>query len=458
MAFEKLLTRHVDKEGSHTLEFYRSVKGYEALKKAFGMKPDDVVAEVKKSNLRGRGGAGFPTGMKWSFMPKEPVDENGNPKPKYLVCNADEGEPGTFKDRLLMTKVPHMMIEGMVIAAHAMGCNQGYVYIRGEFFKEIDIVQKAIDEAREAGLLGKNIMGSGFDFDLVIYAGAGAYICGEETGLLSSLEGKRGEPRLKPPFPAQKGAFGMPSCVNNVETFCAVPIIIDEGAEKFAAIGTDRSGGTRLFCVSGHVEKPGVYEMPIDIELRALIEHCGGVRNGRELKAVIPGGASAPMLRADEIDVKMDFDSLREAGTMAGSGAVIVMDDETCMVEASARLLKFFEHESCGQCSQCREGSHWLARMFDRIEKGGGTRQDLEVIADICANMAGQTICAFADAVTGPAKSAIVKFREEFEEHIRLGRCPSKPAHLAASRETAANEEASKKSDEKNTGAVAAVN
>lgn len=409
---------------TYTLDFYLQQGGFAGLKKALQLTPDQVIDEVKKSNLRGRGGAGFPTGMKWSFMPKDPRDAQGNPKPKYLVCNADEGEPGTFKDRLIMTKTPMALVEGMAIAAHGIGAKVGYIYVRGEFVQEIARVQEAIAQARQAGYLGRNILGSGCDFDLHIYRGAGAYICGEETALLNSLEGKRGEPRLKPPFPAQAGAFGMPTCVNNVETFAAVPYILRHGAEQFAKIGTEKSGGTRLFCVSGHVARPGVYEMPINIKLKDLIDHCGGVRGGKALKAVIPGGASAPMLRADEIDVCMDFDSLAKAGTMAGSGGVIVMDESTCMVKAASILLKFYEHESCGQCSQCREGSHWLARLFHRIEEGQGTEHDLQTIADLCSNMAGQTICAFADAVTGPALSSLKKFRSEFEEHIKLGRCP----------------------------------
>jgi NADH-quinone oxidoreductase subunit F len=424
---ELVLTEHVNKPNCETLEFYLTQdRGYEALKKALALKPAEVIDEVKKSNLRGRGGAGFPTGMKWSFMPAAPVDAAGNVKPKYLVCNADEGEPGTFKDRLIMTKLPHKMIEGMIIAGHAIGSNKGFIYIRGEFYKETRIMQKAIDEARAKGFLGKNILGSGFDFELVVYKGAGAYICGEETALLNSLEGKRGEPRLKPPFPAQVGAYGMPSCVNNVETFAAVPYIMLEGPEKYAKMGTERSGGTRLFGISGHISKPGVYELPMTMSLREMIELAGGVKNGKKLKAVIPGGASAPMLTADEIDVKMDFDSLAKAGTMAGSGGIIVMDESVCIVEAALVLLKFYEAESCGQCSQCREGSHWLARMFQRIENGKGTHEDLDYIAKICANMAGQTICAFADAVTGPALSSVKKFRKEFEDHILQGCCPKK--------------------------------
>jgi NADH-quinone oxidoreductase subunit F len=419
--FEPVITPNVDKPGCETLEFYlKNENGYKALEKALKMKPADVVEEVKKSNLRGRGGAGFPTGMKWSFMPANPVDANGNPKPKYLVCNADEGEPGTFKDRLIFTKTPHRMIEGMIIGGHAIGSNKGFIYIRGEWFKEARLMQKAIDDAYKAGYLGKNILGTGFNFDLVIYKGAGAYICGEETALLNSLEGKRGEPRLKPPFPAQVGAYGMPSCVNNVETFAAVPYIIDKGAEKYAKMGTERSGGTRLLGVSGHVNKPGVYELPMNLSLLEVIEVAGGVKGGK-LKAVIPGGASAPMLKAEECGVLTDYDSLAKAGTMAGSGGVIVMNDTVNIVEATYTLLKFYEHESCGQCSQCREGSHWLARMFKRILDGGGTQDDLDYIAKICGNMAGQTICAFADAVTGPALSSVRKFRSEFEEMILKG-------------------------------------
>lgn len=426
---ELVLTKNINIDKYHQIDVYQNNGGYKALEKALTMTPDAVVDEVKKSNLRGRGGAGFPTGMKWSFMPKEPKDQNGNPKPKYLVCNADEGEPGTFKDRLILTKNPHALIEGMIIAGHAIGSHVGYIYIRGEFFKEARILEQAIKEARNQGLLGKKLFGTEFSFDLFVYRGAGAYICGEETALLNSLEGKRGEPRLKPPFPAMYGAYGMPTCVNNVETFATVPYIIEQGAAKFAAMGTEKSGGTRLFCVSGHIKKPGVYELPLNIKLNDLIDHCGGMRAGSKLKAVIPGGASAPMLRADEIDVQMDFDSLAKAGTMAGSGGVIILDESVCIVEASALLLKFYEHESCGQCSQCREGSHWLARMFHRIEMGGGTENDLNYIAEICSNMAGQTICAFADAVTGPALSSIKKFRSEFEQHIFHKGCPLKKVH-----------------------------
>jgi NADH-quinone oxidoreductase subunit F len=418
---EKIFTKHLDNPNCHTLDFYLKNGGTTALSKALEMKPEEIIEELKKSNLRGRGGAGFPAGLKLSFMPKNP-QETG--RPNYLVCNADEGEPGTFKDRLIMTRTPQMLIEGMTIAGYAIRSHVGYIYIRGEFVKEYFILEKALIEARKKGLLGKNILGKGYDFDIFLYRGAGAYICGEETGLLSSLEGRRGEPRPKPPFPAQVGAFGMPTCVNNVETLAVIPYILREGAEKFASFGTPKAGGMRLYSVSGHIENPGVYELPLTITLRELIDHCGGVKNGKKLKAVIPGGASAPMLKADEIDVTMDFDGLAAKGTMAGSGGVILMDESVCIVRAASRLLNFYEHESCGQCSQCREGSHWLASMFRRLEAGGGTTEDLDAIANICSNMAGKTICAFADAVTGPALSSVKKFREEFEAHVHHKGCP----------------------------------
>jgi NADH-quinone oxidoreductase subunit F len=382
---EKIFTKHLDNPNCHTLDFYLKNGGTTALSKALEMKPEEIIEELKKSNLRGRGGAGFPAGLKLSFMPKNPQET----------------------------------ITGYAIRSHV-----GYIYIRGEFVKEYFILEKALIEARKKGLLGKNILGKGYDFDIFLYRGAGAYICGEETGLLSSLEGRRGEPRPKPPFPAQVGAFGMPTCVNNVETLAVIPYILREGAEKFASFGTPKAGGMRLYSVSGHIENPGVYELPLTITLRELIDHCGGVKNGKKLKAVIPGGASAPMLKADEIDVTMDFDGLAAKGTMAGSGGVILMDESVCIVRAASRLLNFYEHESCGQCSQCREGSHWLASMFRRLEAGGGTTEDLDAIANICSNMAGKTICAFADAVTGPALSSVKKFREEFEAHVHHKGCP----------------------------------
>jgi NADH-quinone oxidoreductase subunit F len=394
--------------------------GYLAARKALSMTPAQIVDEVSKANLRGLGGAGFPTGRKWSFVPK------ASPKPRYLVVNADEGEPGTFKDRYILDRDPHGLLEGMVIAAYAIGSHKAYVYIRGEYFESARRVDRAVQEAYARGWLGKNIQGSGFDLDVVIHRGAGAYICGEETALLTSLEGGKGFPRLKPPFPAIAGLFQCPTIVNNVETLACVPFILREGAERFAGMGTSRQGGTRLFSVSGHVRRPGLYEAPARVTLRELIEeYAGGIPAGRTLKAVIPGGISAKVLTADEIDVGMDFDSLMAAGTMAGSGGVIVMDDTTCMVEALQSAAKFFAHESCGQCSPCREGTGWIHRIMRRVTEGGGRLRDLDDLLAIARDMEGKTICVFADAAAWPVQSYIEKFRQEFEEHIRTGRCTS---------------------------------
>jgi NADH-quinone oxidoreductase subunit F len=393
--------------------------GYAAAGKALlSMTPDQVVDEVMRSNLRGLGGAGFPTAKKWSFVPK------ANPKPRYLVVNADEGEPGTFKDRYILERDSHALLEGMIIAAYAIGSHKAYVYIRGEYFRPARRFARAVEEAYANGWLGKNIQGSGFDLDVVIHRGAGAYICGEETALLTSLEGGKGFPRLKPPFPAISGLFQCPTIVNNVETLACVPFILREGAEHFARLGTARQGGTRLFSVCGHVNRPGLYEAPVGVTLRELIEtHAQGVRDGRKLKAVIPGGISAKVLTAQEIDLQMDFDSLMAAGTMAGSGGVIVMDETTCMVEALQSAAKFFAHESCGQCSPCREGTGWIHRIMRRIAAGTGRLQDLDDLLAIAGDMEGKTICVFADAAAWPVQSYITKFRAEFEEHIRTGRC-----------------------------------
>ena len=414
-----LCTRFKDPEGIW-LDDYIADDGYAAARKVLtSMTPQDVIDEVLNANLRGLGGAGFPAGRKWSFVPKE------TDKPKYLVVNADEGEPGTFKDRYIMERDPHALLEGMIIAAFAIGSHKAYVYIRGEYFLSAKRLQRAIDEARESGWLGKNIQGTGFDLDVVIHRGAGAYICGEETALLTSLEGGKGFPRLKPPFPAISGLFQCPTIVNNVETLACVPFILRNGAEKFAGIGTERQGGTRLFCVSGHVVRPGVYEAPVSVTLRELIENenfAGGVRDGNRLKAVIPGGISAKILTADEVDVAMDFDSLRDAGTMAGSGGVIVMDDTTCIVEALDSASKFFAEESCGQCSPCREGTGWVHRILRRIMAGKGRIEDLDDLLGIAGDMEGNTICVFADAAAWPVQSYIEKFRDEFEEFIRSGR------------------------------------
>jgi NADH-quinone oxidoreductase subunit F len=411
-----LSTRFKDPDGTWFKD-YVADGGYLAARKALtSMTPEQVIDEVNNAKLRGLGGAGFPTGRKWSFIPK------GSTKPKYLVVNADEGEPGTFKDRYLMERDPHALLEGMIIAAHAIGSHKAYVYVRGEYFRPTTRLQRAIDEAYSQNWLGKNIQGTGFDLDTVIHRGAGAYICGEETALLTSLEGGKGFPRIKPPFPAISGLFSCPTIVNNVETLACVPYILRNGAERFAGIGADNQGGTRLFCVSGHVVRPGVYEEPAGVTLRHLIERAGGVRDGNKLKAVIPGGISAKILRADEIDVAMDFNSLMAAGSMAGSGGVIVMDETTCMIEALHSAVRFFSDESCGQCSPCREGTGWVHRIMRRITEGQGRLQDLDDLLAIAGGMEGKTICVFADAAAWPIQSYIAKFRDEFETYIKTGR------------------------------------
>ena len=412
-----LSTRFNDTEGTW-FEGYTADGGYRAARKVLtSMTPEQVIDEVSKANLRGLGGAGFPAGKKWSFIPKETT------KPTYLVVNADEGEPGTFKDRYIMERDPHALLEGMIIAAYAIDSHKAYVYIRGEYFRSADRLQRAIDEASSQGWLGENIQGTGFDLDVVIHRGAGAYICGEETALLTSLEGGKGFPRLKPPFPAISGLFACPTIVNNVETLACVPFILRNGAERFAGMGSERQGGTRLFCVSGHVVRPGVYEASVGVTLRDLIEnYAGGVHDGNKLKAVIPGGISAKILTADEIDVAMDFDSLRAAGSMAGSGGVIVMDETTCMVEALESAARFFADESCGQCSPCREGTGWVHRIVRRITEGQGSPEDLDHLLAIAGDMEGNTICVFADAAAWPVQSYIAKFRDEFEEYVRTGR------------------------------------
>ncbi len=413
---ETLFIQHF-KDDSRPLDYYLGqMQGYTALKKALGMAPDDVIAEVKKSNLRGRGGAGFPTGVKWGFIPKQ------SPKPKYLVCNADESEPGTFKDRDLMRYTPHLLIEGMAIAAHAIGAHVGYLYIRGEYTREAKLLQAAIDEAYAKNYLGKGILGSSFDFDLTVHRGAGAYICGEETGLLNSLEGKRGEPRVKPPFPAISGAFGGPTIVNNVETLCAVPFILNRGGEWFAKLGKfEKSGGTRLFCVSGHVKKPGLYELPAGgATIRELIyDHCGGTLGDRKLLAVIPGGSSAPVLTADEIDVALDIEPMMKAKTMLGSAGIMVIAEGFSMPKLIRRITKFYAHESCGQCTPCREGCRWMEEVLGRIEDGKGKPKDLDLLLDVADGINGKTLCALGDAAAGPVTSFVTKFRGEFEKLMR---------------------------------------
>ncbi|MFZ9595174.1 MAG: NADH-quinone oxidoreductase subunit NuoF [Bdellovibrionia bacterium] len=419
---ETLFTQHF-KPACRPLDYYlKNMSGYQTAKKALSMSPDDLIAEVKKSNLRGRGGAGFPTGMKWGFIPKE------SKKPKYLVCNADESEPGTCKDRDIMRYIPHLLIEGMIIGARAIGAHHGYIYIRGEYVREAQLLEEAIEEAYQNHSLGKNILGSDFSFDLTVHRGAGAYICGEETALLNSLEGKRGEPRVKPPFPAQAGAFGGPTIVNNVETLAAIPYIISRGGEWFSKLGKlEKSGGTRLFCVSGHVKKPGVYELPAGgLTLRQLIyDHCGGILGDKKLKAVIPGGSSAPVLTADEIDVVLDIEPMMKIGTMLGSAGIMVVSEDYCMVKLIARITRFYAHESCGQCTPCREGCRWMEDILERIEHGHGREQDLPMLLDIADNINGKTLCALGDAAAGPVMSFVKKFRSDFEAHIRGGKCPS---------------------------------
>ena len=429
---EPVLSKRFGCKDSASIETYVRDDGYQAARKALTeLTPEQVIAEVTKSNLRGLGGAGFPTGKKWSFIPKDSV------KPKFLVVNADEGEPGTIKDRYLITKDPHRMLEGVLIAAYATGAHKAYVYIRGEYAEPARILQQAIDGAYHAKCLGQGILGSAFDLDVVVHRGAGAYICGEETALLESLEGKKGFPRLKPPFPAISGLFASPTVVNNVETLACVPTILLKGGEWFAKLGYGKAGGTRLFSVSGHVRTPGLYEASHGITLRQLLEAAGGVPEGRQLKAVIPGGISAKILRADEIDVHMDFDSLLAAGTMAGSAGVIVMDDTTCMLRALWFAAKFFAHESCGQCSPCREGTGWLFKIIDRMMRGQGRPQDLDILLGVAGNMEGRTICVFADAAAWPIQSYITKFRDEFEFHVREQRCDlsaaSRPQPAASS-------------------------
>ena len=414
-----ILSNHFGNPDGTWFDEFVADGGYVAAAKVLSsMTPEQVIEEVSAPSLRGLGGAGFPTGRKWSFVPRD------SDKRKFLVVNADEGEPGTFKDRYIMERDPHNLLEGMIIAAYAISSHKAYIYIRGEYFQSAHRLQRAIDEAHERGWLGKDIQGSGFDLDVVIHRGAGAYICGEETALLTSLEGGKGFPKLKPPFPAIEGLFASPTIVNNVETLACVPFILREGADSFAAIGTERQGGTRLFCVSGHVVRPGVYEAPVSVTLRALIEneeYGGGVRDGNKLKAVIPGGISAKVLTADEVDVSMDFDSLMAAGSMAGSGGVIVMDDTTSMVDALDSAAKFFADESCGQCSPCREGTGWVHRIMRRIIAGEGNLQDLDDLLAIAGDMEGKTICVFADAAAWPVQSYIAKFREEFEQWISGG-------------------------------------
>jgi NADH-quinone oxidoreductase subunit F len=416
-----LLFRNIDTPHLARLETYRGQGGYEALGETLGHKtPEECIEIMKASGLRGRGGAGFPAGLKWSFVPKN------SPKPKYIVCNADESEPGTFKDRELMEKNPHLLVEGMILAGYAIGSNQGYIYFRGEFDYVQRILDRAIAEARAAGLLGNGIAGSAFNFQLHTHLGAGAYICGEETALLSSLEGYRGQPRLKPPFPAVEGLYACPTVVNNVETLMNVPHILKNGAQWYRQWGTDKSAGTKVLSVSGPVMRPGNFEIPLGLPLRTLIEsplYCGGMRDGLKVKAVIPGGSSVPVLPASLLDTGLDYESMNAAGTFLGSGGVIVIDDQTCMVDALWNLIRFYAHESCGKCTPCREGTYWMVEILERLEKGQGVERDIDLLGDIADNIMGKSFCALGDAAAMPVQGMLKHFREEFEYHVKHKRC-----------------------------------
>jgi NADH-quinone oxidoreductase subunit F len=419
MAYQPVLTSHINEPNSYTLDFYmKNLRGYEGLRKALTLKPNDIIEQVKASGLRGRGGAGFPTGMKWQFVLKD------TPKPKYICCNADESEPGTFKDHVLMERNPHLLIEGCAIACYAIGAKVAYIYIRGEFFHVQQILEAEIDKAYKAGYLGKNIFGSGFDCDVFVHRGAGAYEAGEETALIESLEGKRAQPRLKPPFPAVEGLYNCPTAVNNVETLCNVPPIVLNGAEWFAALGPEKNGGPKLFCVSGHVKRPGVYEASMNTTLRELIyDHAGGIRGDRELKAIIPGGSSVPLMLPNQLDTPASFDGIQKAGSLLGSAGLIVLDDTVCMVWLAMNLLHFYRHESCGKCTPCREGGDWLYKLLQRLERGEGREKDLDLLLGVANNIVGKTLCAFGDAAATPVLSTMKLFRHEYEAHVREGRC-----------------------------------
>jgi len=428
-AYEPVLTKYVGEKNSYTLDFYlKNQRGYEGLRKALTLKPNDIIEQVKASGLRGRGGAGFPTGLKWQFVLKD------TPKPKYICCNADESEPGTFKDHVLMERNPHLLIEGCAISCYAIGAKVAYIYIRGEFYHVQEILEAEIDKAYKAGYLGKNILGSGFDCDVYIHRGAGAYEAGEETALIESLEGKRAQPRIKPPFPAVAGLYQCPTAVNNVETLCNVPLIVLNGPEWFTAIGPEKNGGPKLFCISGHVKRPGVYEAAMNTTLRELIyDRAGGILGDRPLKAIIPGGSSVPLMLPDQLDTPASFDAIQKAGSLLGSAGLIVLDDTVCMVWLAMNLLHFYRHESCGKCTPCREGCDWLFKLLTRIEGGEGQPKDLDLLFGVSNNIVGKTLCAFGDAAATPVLSTMKLFRAEYEAHIREGRCtlpaPWRAAH-----------------------------
>ena len=415
---DPVLTSHVRERDAYTLDAYLARDGYESLRKALTMTPQQVIDVVVASGLRGRGGAGFPTGMKWQFVDKKSTN------PRYIACNADESEPGTFKDHLLMERNPHLLIEGCAIGCYAIGAKVAYIYIRGEFAHVQRVVEAQIAEARARGFVGRNIFGSGFDCEIFVHPGAGAYEAGEESALLESLEGKRAEPRLRPPFPAVVGLYGCPTAINNVETLCNVPLIVRHGAEWFRALGPDKNGGPKLYCVSGHVARPGVYETSMHVTLRQLIyDYAGGIRGGRQLKAMIPGGSSTPVLLSKHLDAQASFEGLLQAGSMLGSAGLIVMDETTCMVWAAENLMHFYRHESCGKCTPCREGTDWMLKLLRRIERGEGAPADLELLVSVANSVNGKTLCPFGDGAVAPLLSIIEQFRDEFDAHVREGRC-----------------------------------
>src|ERR1700691_2445651 len=406
-------------KGAASIDKYIELEGYESARKAIALGPDGIISEMKASNLRGRGGAGVPTGLKWSFVPKQ------SPKPKYVLVNGDESEPGTCKDRLIFEHDPHSVIEGTIIAGLSVQAKMGFIYLRGEYRYLLKIMERAVEDAYAKGFLGKNIFGSGIDFDVVTQTGAGAYEVGEESALMESLEGKRGIPRIRPPFPAVVGLYGGPTVINNAETIASAPHILLMGGEAYAALGSERNGGTRLFGVSGHVERPGVYELPMGYSMRkAIYEVGGGIKGGKQLKAVVPGGASCPVLRADEIDVGLDFDQMAKAGTMLGSGGIVVLDETVSIVEFALRTIKFYQHESCGWCIPCREGTDWIKKTLTRVYEGGGQKKDIDNVQYIAENMMGRTFCPLGDAAAMPTLGFIKKFRSEFEDYLNGKPCP----------------------------------
>jgi NADH-quinone oxidoreductase subunit F len=418
-AYPRFVTRYFDVPGIDQLEVYRAHGGYEALAKALrDFQPEELAEEVKASGLRGRGGAGFATGVKWGFLPKESA------RPRYLCVNADESEPGTFKDRMIMEVSPHQVVEGTILAAYATRVRHAFIYVRGELPRAYQQVERAVREAYEAGLLGKDILGSGYDLEITVHPGAGAYICGEESALLESLEGKRGYPRLKPPFPAVVGLYGGPTVINNLETVASLPAIVRLGATAYAQYGTEKSKGTRVYCLSGHVERPGNYELPLGTPLRTLIEDFGGgVWQGKKLKAIIPGGSSTPFLTPEQLDTPLDFESIAAAGSMLGSAGVVVLDEDTCIVGAALRMTEFYRDESCGKCTPCREGTYWLVQLLERLEDGRGKESDIDLLSDICDNIAGKSFCPLGDAATSSIVSSIRLWSDEYIHHVRAHAC-----------------------------------